>query len=514
MKKYLQLWPLFLFVVALILLYPTQQRHVKAQTAVIELPCPQTPVPTSPMNWVGTTVDQNNNGALKQWACVDANGTVYLQGQSTGGGGVTPLPNGGGSTNPTTAFFTPPVPSNSFFGGPCANCVGGTYDGQSDTSTGSSLVGSVTETFQPTLSNQELLFFVAQGDPARGPVFTVPSGFTADFGLNTSHLLLTSKNVVSATTTLGPTSTVAAGMFALNTTNGNPIRVANQNIISGNFGNGPINFSPTTTPTAGNAALIFIHAQLSTFTTFTANVIDSNGDIFTPVMFIQNNQGARNVIEVFASLFIKGGATTYTIYWTGGGAPAGLNGSIDYSEWSGLGPISPQASFLPAFRNVFPPDLPGGTANGTVVARITHNLSSNVAVAASTVTTIDSVSFPFLTGVCGLNQCRARVTWTYYVSGGLDGAIWVDDGTNQWGFGSFGIPTNNFSISTSSGVYSTSQYSANATPTFTLKAENAGAVTVCTAYTNVAPCNTGSFVTNFPPATVLGQMQVEIILSN
>jgi len=174
-------------------------------------------------------------------------------------------------------------------------------------------------------------------------------------------------------------------------------------------------------------------------------------------------------------------------------------------ELTGSAPYFTGTQGPPNFRKLVQSDLPLVTG---ILGFTRKNLAANVAVGASTITTIDSITAT-VPANC-FPGCRARVSYSYYVSGGLDGEIWVDDATNQWGAGDFGKPTNNFSVTVGSQL-SPLLYGAGTSQTFTLKAIDAGAVTVCTTYTNVGPCNTGNFVTFFPPATVPGMMQVEFL---
>ncbi len=138
------------------------------------------------------------------------------------------------------------------------------------------------------------------------------------------------------------------------------------------------------------------------------------------------------------------------------------------------------------------------------------NLASNVAVSATTQTTIDSITLSALPAACATNACRIRVSYADYLGGGTYGFCWVTDGTTNWALSSEAVAQTNFSTCANS-MLSPSQYSSGATPTITLMIVDNGGLTVCTTTTvGSAPCNTTP--TNSP--AVRSAMQVEVIVSN
>lgn len=348
-----------------------------------------------------------------------------------------------------------------------------------------------------------------------GALPSIPTGFSSI--LNTTQFSLF-KQTLSSTATISPsvawTGSPSGAINILSFFGGNISATAVQSVASGGGGcPEPGSQCATITMGAVNTAniVVIIGARgvgAGTTGIVAATISDNLGDTFLDLgaVLISNDVPApQNTAHMWAIQNPTGGSPVITIDSHQSGAL--VNGCCEAFELSGAAPYFTGTQGPANFRRLVPTDLPLTSA---ILGFTRKNLAANVAVGASTVTTIDSITAT-VPANC-ISGCRARVSFAYYVAGGLDGEIWVDDGTNQWGAGNFGQPTNNFSITVGSQL-SPAIYAAGTSQTFTLKAIDAGAVTVCTTFTNVGPCNTGSFVTNFPPATVPGTMQVEFVAS-
>ena len=140
---------------------------------------------------------------------------------------------------------------------------------------------------------------------------------------------------------------------------------------------------------------------------------------------------------------------------------------------------------------------------------LTQNLASNVSVSSDTATLIDSHTFSALPAACGTNGCRLRIRYGYYMSGGVVGFCYANDGTANFAMSSSGSVNDNFSTCFGAAL-SVAQFSAGASPTIQIYTVNYGSATVCTTTGGSSPCNTpeGSW------PVVNSGMQVEVVPSN
>lgn len=137
------------------------------------------------------------------------------------------------------------------------------------------------------------------------------------------------------------------------------------------------------------------------------------------------------------------------------------------------------------------------------------NLASNVSVAANTTTTVDSIAIPSASfAKCGTALCRIRVSYSYYVSGGVNGVCWATDGTNVWRPSDAGVISNNQGICNDT-FLTPATYSSGAGVTITLQINDTGVATVCTTTAGSSPCNTGDANVALPSG-----LQVEVVPSN
>jgi hypothetical protein len=139
---------------------------------------------------------------------------------------------------------------------------------------------------------------------------------------------------------------------------------------------------------------------------------------------------------------------------------------------------------------------------------VNQNLASNKAISANVTLSIDSVTVSALPAACSTNGCRMRVSYSYFIDGGVNGLCWVTDGTTN-SRGAQGSVTSNNSAYCTDNLIFPAQYSAGATPTITIQTNNTGNATACAASATAAPCNNGN--TN---VSRVSNMQVEVILSN
>lgn len=147
---------------------------------------------------------------------------------------------------------------------------------------------------------------------------------------------------------------------------------------------------------------------------------------------------------------------------------------------------------------------------GLQVAFTSKNLAANGAISATTVTVLDSITMSAFPASCGTSGCRIRVSYAYYIEGGVDGVAWVDDGTNNYGQSMCGTLSNNWSICNAS-YLSPTTFSSGATPTVSIKFNDSGTSEVCTSTSGAgAPCTTAP--TNTP--SILSRMEIETITSN
>jgi hypothetical protein len=138
-----------------------------------------------------------------------------------------------------------------------------------------------------------------------------------------------------------------------------------------------------------------------------------------------------------------------------------------------------------------------------------RNLASNVPATGNTQQQIDTFTLPALPSGCGTNLCRIRVSYSYYIEGGVEGMCWVTDGSHLWA--PSGTNTaNNFSYCTNGGELSPATYSSGATPTLSTYVDDLGSVTVCTQTQGTSPCTTGP--SSLP--TVASAWKFEVVLSN
>jgi len=130
-----------------------------------------------------------------------------------------------------------------------------------------------------------------------------------------------------------------------------------------------------------------------------------------------------------------------------------------------------------------------------------------LAVSSTTTTTIDSTTLSALPAACGTNGCRLRVTYDYFVSGGVVGVCYVNDGgAADWDQSQAGTVSNHTPCGFSS--ISPEQFSSGATPTVTVYIYDSGSANVC-----------GYQSPTFTDATcqssgIQGYLQVEVIQSN
>ncbi len=137
-----------------------------------------------------------------------------------------------------------------------------------------------------------------------------------------------------------------------------------------------------------------------------------------------------------------------------------------------------------------------------------RNLASNVSVSSNTTTTVDSVTLSALPSGCGTNGCRVRISYSYFIDGGVNGVCWVTDGTTN-SRGSQGSVISNNDAYCQDNLVFPAQYSSGATPTISIKVNDTGAATVCAASNTGSPCNNGN--TN---VSLVSNMQLEVIASN
>ena len=236
----------------------------------------------------------------------------------------------------------------------------------------------------------------------------------------------------------------------------------------------------------------------------------SVGDLLS----VTGGGGTGGVIQVAA--VTAGAPTSYSIVNQGSGYATTSAATLSVLTGSGTPGTADITSSSGAIGVLFCTDSQGGaTTTGCVnppglsLSYNSQNLASNVSVSSHTQTQIDSYTLPALPTTCGTNKCRLRVTFGYYIAGGLEGACYVTDGTNLWGLSSSSTADNNFSTCASSGALSPNTYSSGATPTVSVYIVDGGAVTVCTALNGSAPCNQGS--SPFFPAALKSSMQVEVV---
>lgn len=272
--------------------------------------------------------------------------------------------------------------------------------------------------------------------------------------------------------------------------------------------NGPYAFRFLTQADLGSVPITWANLLPGTNTS-TGTFTQSGG-----VMDFSGSTSFKNPVSAGAAPTADGAlATNTTTHGLNFGSNATtVNVAAASTGAGGTGTSCAVGTAITAISNTAAPTC-ANPAQSTTLAFTNQNLASNVSVAASTITTIDSVTLAALPAGCGSSRCRLRVAYSYYASGGLDGMSWVDDGTNQWAVANCGQPTNNFSICSTSQL-SPTLYSSGATPTLTIKVIDAGAITVCTSWTGTAPCNTGSFSgsPNNPPS-IASRFQVEVVPS-
>jgi hypothetical protein len=185
------------------------------------------------------------------------------------------------------------------------------------------------------------------------------------------------------------------------------------------------------------------------------------------------------------------------------GTGSGGNGSVQIS-----GAAAPAAGMLTIDSSGLIHSQAIPSSSMANLAFLNRDLSSNVSVLANTTTTIDSVTLSALPAACGTNQCRLRISYSYYMSGGVNGACWISSPFT--GRPSVDGPiSNNFGFCTDN-MISTNTFSSGATPTVTISVNNVGSQTACAATDSGSPCNTGDGFA----VGLNSNMQVEVILSN
>lgn len=112
-------------------------------------------------------------------------------------------------------------------------------------------------------------------------------------------------------------------------------------------------------------------------------------------------------------------------------------------------------------------------SGGTLQSFVNKNLASNVAITASTLTPVDSVTVTMpSTG----GPFRAQVNYTYFNNGGVNVECFVSDGTNSWGLWEQATTDNITDCAGSQ--WSPVTYANGAVVTFTIQEFNTGAATV------------------------------------
>lgn len=287
----------------------------------------------------GTTSSGTTAGHLATWTA----GGFLQDGGVPAGGGVTSvglaLPSQYTVTNsPVTGTGTLTGAwnnqnANTVLGGPSSSGIGGVLDGfVTGTSTAAT---TLPLSLKPNTTTDLAFFHVSSsfiGQP--GPVSISGTGvWTTEVAngnvgglfrqpLSTSTLLTATANLTNATN-------FAGAMFFLQTT-GAPAFPQNKNTSGGIVNGATLQFTGNTV--IGNAILVTLDGTPPSTAAITANIVDTQGNAFTPIAYAQN--GSSSVAMSWLATNIKAATTDTITYLTTSGSVT--SGNFHMVEISGI----------------------------------------------------------------------------------------------------------------------------------------------------------------------------------
>jgi hypothetical protein len=416
-----------------------------------------------------------------------------------GGGGVSSV---GLSLPPEFVVSNSPVTSSgvltgqkaqqaagTVYAGPAPNSLGGAFDGQA-IATG---LGTTSSLILTPSTNHDLAFFLTNANASccsagvTMPAPWVNQATNGNQGAIFTNLLSTA-GPVTGTATFAGTANWTSLMFLLEYTALTTPAIVQGRISSGGLGNGStISFSNPTT--IGNT-LLAVFMSSTPLGGGSGAFTDSQANNWIPLLPVQN--GGNSVIYAgLTSNIIGATADTITFHTANNFVGSDFLAIFELSNINFTG----GAASPPSFRPIQISDLPL-TTQQTAQIFSSKNLGGNVPVTANTLTTIDSltVTMPATGG-----PWRARVTYSYYKSGGINYNSYVTDGTNN--FAGMDMTTVNNDTGLQGTQLSPVTYPNGQSVTFTTKIFDTGTSTVTTA-SNIHTPSAPAF------------MQVEVISSN
>lgn len=437
---------LFWFVVGL--MQPTH-KTVQAQTAVIELPCPNPTVygtGSSPLP-LGQANDQGNNGAIRQWACVDSNGNVFLQGLGAapgvgtgpGGGGGGGGTGGGTGTAGGSCLSTSVLPGMVCAGPvPTSTGVNPTLQDGFANSGGTSPTGPATISGSPLTASPSIALMavsLGSGGATNAPdaswtLFDNAATFN-DFTIYRKNISSQSTlNLSSGFTQAGNTFWTDFLLFLGGTFSSIP-HTATSSTLTCATGDNCATLTLNSV-TANNTILMFGNANSnSAFALANATVTDSLGDAWAKVAYSTTPltpQGSSAFVWI--DQFASSGSHVLTI--DGHEALVIIGGCCKAYELSGTASYFSGTAGPGAFRYLTTQDLINAGIVPGVAAFAQTNLGANQTVG-NTDTSIMAVTIQAPTSGC---PCRAFISylgWADYagVTNEPDQDYWISDGTTK-----------------------------------------------------------------------------------
>lgn len=410
------------------------------------------------------------DSALTPGGCVQAGTgghlTTVAACNTGGGGGITSvglalppqLSVSGSPVTPATGVLSAtwqPVPSNYVFAGPALNSIGGIFDGTAAT-IGNSALSSLTDT--PTTSHDWA--FVAAQSIGQSAAPTMPGGWTKNFSAGNNgavwNQVFNSNALISAPVTFATSANWAEVLFMLRLPGGSPTIVQSQS-TTGAFTTSTNTFGSNVT--AGNSIIAVFCGIPSA--PMQATFTDARSNIYTLIGVAAN--GTNTICVAAMTATVLGGTTDPVTVTLNGLSTTSFFLTMEVSNLA-----TPTAE--PVMRALQPGDFPANISGPPIQVFLDCPLSGDVAVSASTQTTVKTCAVTMPATGC---PCRAFISYSLYITTGTSGVGYefsVGDGTNNHAGVNVGQSNGSSGAlaSASYGGYSKGTYSNGAVITFTL----------------------------------------------